>query len=130
MRVGGGGGFGAGRQRGLAAGFTGDFVEFGAELLHRLLQGVVGIVQRLVHILCRGLHFALEFAQLVQLDLALDIGFHVIDVTLRAAQQVADRAGDLGQAFGADDDQRDDADHHQFSEADIKHSTAARELRL
>ncbi|MOA34580.1 hypothetical protein D3C78_1559600 [compost metagenome] len=74
-------------------------------------------------------HFGLELAQLVELDFALDIGLHVIDVTLRAPKQVADGAGYLGQAFGANDDQGDDADHHQFSEADIKHSTAARELK-
>ncbi|MCY1536018.1 hypothetical protein D9M68_714540 [compost metagenome] len=86
------------------------------------------LVQGLLHALGGVFHFVFELAQLVEFDFALDIGLHVIDVTLRAPQQVADGAGHLGQAFGSDDDQGDDADHHQFSEADIKHSTAAWKL--
>ena len=113
-------------RRRLAVDLAGRFVQLGAQLLHRFFQRRLGFVQRFLHALGRGLHFALELAQLVELDLALDVGLHVVDVALRAAQQVADGAGHLGQAFGADDDQGDDADHHQFSEADIKHAMAAR----
>ncbi|MNI30782.1 hypothetical protein D3C73_846410 [compost metagenome] len=113
----------------LAIGFTGHFVEFGTELLNRLLQGSVRFIQRRLHALRGVFHFAFEFAQLVDFDFALDIGLNVVDVTLRATQQVADGAGYLGKAFGADDDQGDDADHHQFSETDIKHATAAREMK-
>ena len=117
-------------RRRLAVDLAGRFVQLGAQLLHRFFQRRLGFVQRFLHALGRGLHFALELAQLVELDLALDVGLHVVDVALRAAQQVADGAGHLGQAFGADDDQGDDADHHQFSEADIKHAMAARKEKL
>ncbi|AHV92136.1 hypothetical protein D558_1556 [Bordetella holmesii 44057] len=66
-----------------------------------------------------------ELAQLIQFDFALDIGFNVIDVTLRTAQQMADGAGDFGKAFGSQHDQRHDANYDQFRKADIKHASAA-----
>src|SRR5690606_35640379 len=77
---------------------------------HGGLQGTGGVF-----------HLVLDVADFLQVHFLLDVGLDLVDVALGAAEQVPDRAGDLGQAFGADDDQRDHTDQHQFAEADIKH---------
>ncbi len=38
------------------------------------------------------------------------------------AKQMADGTGDPRQPLGSNHDQGDDADHHQFGKADVKHS--------
>src|SRR5439155_23470175 len=64
----------------------------------------------------------LQLAQLVELHLAIDVCLDFVHVALQAAEHVAQRARDLGQALGPDDDQRNDADDEDLGKADVKHA--------
>ena len=81
-----------------------------------------GGFHRGLEILRRALDLLLQLAQLVQFHFAADVGLHVGDVALQAAEQEAHRARGLGQALRADHDQRHDADDHDFGEAYVKHA--------
>ena len=86
--------------------------------MHALRRGFDGRLE-----LLRGaLHLLLQLAQFVQFHFAADVGFHVTDIPLQAAEQQAHRARRLRQPLGADDDQRHDADDHDFGEANVKHA--------
>src|SRR5690606_19276379 len=61
-----------GRRRGRHGGGV-QRVQFVAQFLGRRLQGGAGIAQRSLHVLGRVLHLLLEFAQIVEFDLALDV---------------------------------------------------------
>ncbi|SIL67461.1 Uncharacterised protein [Mycobacteroides abscessus subsp. abscessus] len=62
----------------------------------------VGIDRRLDG--ARGVfHFTAQIAQLVEFHFTPDVAFDIADIPLGPAQQMTDRAGDLGQAFRTDD---------------------------
>src|SRR5438876_3357685 len=67
------------------------------------------------------LHGAPELAQLLQLDLAVDVGLDVIDIALQPAEQVAQGARHARQPLRPDDDERHDRNHHQFGESYVEH---------
>src|SRR6266699_45122 len=67
------------------------------------------------------LHGAPELAQLLQLDLAVDVGLDVVDIALQPAEQVAQGARHPRQPLRPDDDERHDRNHHQFGESDVEH---------
>ena len=64
----------------------------------------------------------LQLAQFLEFHFARDVGFDVVDVTLHAAEQMAERARDLRQPLRANHDQGDDRDHDHLGKADIKHA--------
>jgi len=73
----------------------------------------------------RLLELVLEFLQLVELDLAADVGLHVVDVTLKPSEQVPKRTRHRGQALGADHHERNHGDQHQLGKTDVKHGGEA-----
>ena len=56
----------------------------------------------------------LQLAQLLELQLAVDVGLDVGDVALQPAEEVPQRARRLRQLLGPDDDQRHDGDDDDF----------------
>ncbi len=76
---------------------------------------------RLFNRLRRTLHFFLQLAQFIQLDLAIDVALHIIDIALHAPQQMPRRARQARQFFRPQHDERDKRDHHHLGKADVKH---------
>src|SRR5690349_3209473 len=92
----------------------------------RLVQVVGGLRHFLVdgglHLARRLLHRVAHLAQLVELDLAVDVGLHVVHVALQPAGEVADGARHARQLLRPDDDERHHADDQQFRESDVEHA--------
>ena len=76
----------------------------------------------------RRFDVGLQPAQLIELHLAADVGFDLVDVALQPAEEMAEHARGLRQPLGADDDQRDDADDDDFGEAYVEHERAGRRI--
>src|SRR5882672_2242843 len=85
--------------------------------LHRVNRRIDAALEPARRILEGGL----EFAQLLELDLAVDVGLDVVDIALQTAEQVAHGARHARQALGSDDDEGHHGDHHQLGESDVKH---------
>ena len=62
----------------------------------------------------RLLHVGLQLLQFVELQFAIDVRLHIVDITLQAPEQQAGRARHLGQTLGADHHQGNDGDDNQF----------------
>src|SRR5689334_12263792 len=85
-------------------------MEVARDALHRTLE-LAG----------RDLDLLSQPAQLVQLHFAIDVGFHLIDVTLQTSEQMSEHPCGLRQAFRPDDDQRHDRDDDDFRESYVEH---------
>ena len=100
------------RQRLLRA--VADLLEFG---FHRTNLAFNRLLDRL-----RGvLHFFLQLAQLVKLDLAIDVGFDIVNVALHTPEQMPRRARHARQFFGPEHNECYDRDDDHLGEADIEH---------
>src|SRR5712691_202076 len=110
----GGGGRSGGRGRGGRVLDLRKGVQLAFGFRHLALDGVLESPRGI-------LHGAPELAQLLQLDLAVNVGLDVVDVTLQPAEQMAQRARNAGQPLRPDDDERHDRNHHQFGESDVEH---------
>ena len=80
-----------------------------------------GARHRLLDVARGALHLRLQLAQLVELHLAVDVGLDLVHVTLQAAEHVTQRARNLRQPLGADDDQRHYGNDNDLGEADVEH---------
>src|SRR3546814_8768714 len=89
-------------------------------LVQRFAQTFGGVLHGGLDRIGGFLHLALQVVQLVQIHLALDVGFDVTDVTLGAPDQVPYGTGYFGQALWPDDDQR--------TERSEKHKTELQSL--
>jgi hypothetical protein len=67
----------------------------------------------------------LQLLQFVELHFAIDVGLDIIDVALRTAEQMPERARHLGQFLRPDDEQGNHADDHEFGKADIEHENSS-----
>src|SRR6266571_4267414 len=85
------------RARDSGRGFLRKRAELAFGFRHLALDGVLESPRGI-------LHGAPELAQLLQLDLAVDIGLDVVDIALQPAEQVAQRARNAGQPLRPDDD--------------------------
>ena len=74
-----------------------------------------------MNLFANGLDLILDFAQLFKIDLALDIGFNIVDVTLGAAQQGTNRAGCNREAFWSNHNECHNTNQNEFRKTDIKH---------
>src|SRR5690606_20852217 len=100
-------------------------VELGLGLAHlgpyRILEARGGLAEAVAHL-----------AQLVELNLAVDVGLHVAHVALQAPGQVAERARHPRQLLGPDHDQGHEADDHELGESYVEHAgrKALRSLQM
>ena len=62
-----------------------------------------------------------DASQFLKLNFAVDIGFHIRNVPLQPADQMADSAGHAREPLGPDHDQSHETDHYQLGESDIEH---------
>src|SRR5690606_18154660 len=95
-----------------------DLVQFTPGLLPGGAQRVPGFAHRVPGVLQAAL-------ELVGGHLALELAAHRVPLRAPAAYPQPGEARGLGQALGAEHDQRHDRDEHQFGTTDIEHDAAA-----
>ena len=96
-------------------------IEVALHFTHARLHALRGRLHGRLEVRGRGLHLALQLAQLVELDLAVDVGLDVVDVALQSPEQVTERARRLGEPLGPDHDERHHGDDDDFRKANVKH---------
>lgn len=69
-------------------------------------------------------HLTFQFAKLVELHLAVDVPFDIVDIPAKLADPFAHLLGDLWQALRTDHHQRNYANDHHFGKPDIEHVAA------
>jgi hypothetical protein len=69
---------------------------------------------------------ALHLAELGELHLAADVRLHLGHVALQPSEEDPGGARHLRQALGADDHERDHADHEELGESDVEHARGER----
>lgn len=62
----------------------------------------------------------------IEVQSRLELAFGVVYDAAKVGQSLSYRAGDLGELFGPEDDQRNQRDHHDLERTDLGHVTSLR----
>src|SRR6185503_18870699 len=78
----------------------------------------------------RRLNVLLQLAQLLDVELALDVALDLVHVPLQPAEQVTERARGLRQLLGAEHHERHYGDDDDFGEADVEHCVRGQRVQV